>query len=80
MIDNGTPVVMVTNGVVGPTTELRSGIRTTEFWVAVVAQLLCAAAVVWSGSDVAKLGGMLGAALVSAGYGMARAKVKTGGV
>lgn len=63
----------------GVRTPAKAGVRTTEFWVAVAAQLLCGAAVVWADSDVARLGGMLGAALVSSGYGMARARVKAGG-
>lgn len=60
------------------TTPAKPGIRSTEFWLALAATILVAVGGVWAESELAKLAGIVGAALVSAGYSLSRAQVKRG--
>ena len=55
---------------------MKAGIKTTEFWLAVVVALAGALAVVYADAEWAKVAGMVAAALASAGYGFARSKTK----
>lgn len=60
-----------------PTT--RPGIRTTEFLLALGVTVLGAVAAIYAESPAAQVAGMVGAALASAGYGLARSQVKRTG-
>lgn len=55
---------------------MKPGIKTTEFWVALVVTTLGGAAVVFSNSPWAQLGGIVAAALASAGYSFSRGATK----
>lgn len=57
-------------------TLMKPGIRTTEFWLALIVALLGAFASIYAEGDWAKVAGMVAAALASAGYGFARSSVK----
>lgn len=56
---------------------MKAGIKTTEFWLAMVVALAGALAAVYADAEWAKVAGMVAAALASAGYGFARAQTKT---
>jgi len=60
------------------TTPVKPGIRSTEFWLALVATILVSLAGVYTEAEWAKVAGIIGAALVSAGYSLSRAQVKRG--
>lgn len=55
---------------------MKAGIKTTEFWLAMIVALAGALAVVYADAEWAKVAGMVAAALASAGYGFTRAKTK----
>lgn len=55
---------------------VKPGFKTTEFYVALAIIVLSALAAVFTNSELAKVGGMVAAALTSAGYGLARAHAK----
>ena len=55
---------------------MKSGIKTTEFWLAMVVALAGALATIYADAEWAKVAGMLAAALASAGYGFSRATTK----
>lgn len=57
-------------------TNNRPGIRTTEFWLALIVTALGAVASVYAEADWAKVAGIVAAALSSAGYSFSRAQVK----
>lgn len=57
---------------------MKSGIRTTEFWLAVSVAVMGALAAVYAEEEWARVAGIVAAALSSAGYGLARAQVKSG--
>lgn len=56
---------------------MKAGIKSTEFWLAVIVALAGALATVYADSEWAQVAGMVAAALASAGYGFSRSKVKT---
>ena len=56
---------------------MKPGIKTTEFWLALVVVTLGALAATFSEAQWAQAVGLVAAALTSAGYGMSRAKAKT---
>lgn len=55
---------------------MKSGIKSTEFWLAMVVALAGALATVYVDAEWAKVAGMIAAALASAGYGFSRSKTK----
>ena len=55
---------------------MKSGIRTTEFWLALVVALLGGLASIYATAEWARVAGILAAALSSMGYGISRAVVK----
>lgn len=57
---------------------MRSGIKTTEFYLALVVVILGALATLFEDNPYAQMAGALAAALASAGYGISRAKSKAG--
>lgn len=57
----------------------RPGIRTTEFWLALIVAIGGMAAATWSTNPVAQVAGMISAALSSMGYGISRASSKKAG-
>lgn len=59
-------------------TIVRPGIRTTEFWLALLVTLLGGLSAAFAQAEWARVAGMIAAALSSAGYGFARASVKRG--
>ena len=57
---------------------MKNGIKTTEFWLALVAMVLVAIPQVFNdASPWVKLAGIIGAALIAAGYGFSRALAKS---
>ena len=54
----------------------RPGLKTTEFWLALIVTLGGAVAGVYAEAQWAQVAGMLTSALVVAGYGFSRANVK----
>ena len=56
--------------------EPKPGIRTTEFWLALVVTVGGAVASVYAETEVGRVAGIVAATLASAGYGFARASVK----
>lgn len=59
--------------------EARSGIRTSEFWLALCVTTLAAVATVYAEAEWAKAAAIIAAALTSAGYGFSRATAKKEG-
>lgn len=57
-------------------TDPKPGIKTTEFWLALVAVALIQFGL-RSDAEWAQIGSALGTALVAAGYGFARSNIKT---
>lgn len=57
---------------------MKPGIKSTEFWLALIVTVLGAVATVYAEAEWAKVGGIVAAALSSAGYSFARAQVKRG--
>ena len=57
--------------------NMKAGIKSTEFWLAVIVALTGALATVYADAEWAKVAGMVAAALASAGYGFSRARVKS---
>jgi hypothetical protein len=55
---------------------MKAGIKTTEFWLAMVVTLAGAFATVYADAEWAKVAGMIAAALASAGYGFSRSQSK----
>lgn len=55
---------------------MRSGIKTTEFWLAMGVALAGALASVYAEAEWAKVAGLVAAALATAGYGFSRSHVK----
>ena len=56
--------------------KAKPGIRSTEFLLALIVTLLGALAGIYAEAQWAQVGGMVAAALASAGYGFSRASVK----
>ena len=56
---------------------MRPGIRTTEFWLALLVTVLGAVATVKATNELAQIGGMVAAALSSAGYSFSRGAAKS---
>jgi hypothetical protein len=56
--------------------EPKPGVRTSEFWLALVVVVGGAIASVYQANPMAQVAGIAAAALASAGYGLSRAKVK----
>lgn len=56
--------------------NMKAGIKSTEFWLAMVVALAGALATVYAEAQWAQVAGMIAAALATAGYGFSRAKVK----
>jgi len=54
----------------------RPGLRTTEFWLALAATALSAAAAIYAEKEWAQVAGIIATALVAGGYGFARQAVK----
>lgn len=59
--------------------EPRPGIKTTEFWLALLVAILGGLSVAFATEDWAKVAGVIAAAISSVGYGISRAQIKTGG-
>lgn len=57
-------------------TNTRPGLRTTEFWLALIVTLGGAAAGIYAEAQWAQVVGILAATLVTAGYGFSRSGVK----
>lgn len=57
---------------------MKAGIKTTEFWLALVVALLGGLASIYATAEWARVAGILAAALSSMGYGISRAVVKKG--
>jgi hypothetical protein len=55
---------------------MKAGIKTTEFWMAMLVALAGALAVVYADAQWAKVAGMIAMALSSAGYGFSRSQAK----
>jgi hypothetical protein len=55
---------------------MKAGIKTTEFWLAMVVTLAGAFATAYADAKWAKVAGMIAAALASAGYGFSRSQAK----
>ena len=55
---------------------MKAGIKTTEFWLAMIVALAGALAVVYADAEWAKVAGMVSMALASAGYGFSRSQTK----
>lgn len=55
---------------------MKSGIKTTEFWMALVVTVAGVVASVYSTQPWAQALGLVASALASAGYGLSRASVK----
>ena len=55
---------------------MKPGINSSEFWMAVVVVILGAISVVFFTNPWAQVGGIVAAALVSAGYSFSRGAVK----
>lgn len=55
---------------------MRSGIKTSEFWIALAVTVMGAVAAAYSENQLAQIAGMVAAALASAGYGFSRANTK----
>ena len=55
---------------------MKSGWKTTEFWLALVVTVGGSLATYYSEAEWAKVVGIVAAALASAGYGLSRASVK----
>lgn len=58
---------------------MKAGILTSEFWLAIIATLLAALAIVYASSPLAQVAGIVAAALISAGYGFQRTTIKKNG-
>lgn len=58
----------------------RLGIRTTEFWLALIVSVSGLLAARYSEHEWAQIVGMIGAALTSLGYGFVRMQVKRTGL
>jgi hypothetical protein len=56
---------------------MKAGIKSTEFWLAMVVAIAGALATVYAESEWAQVAGMVAAALASAGYGFSRSQTKT---
>jgi len=54
----------------------KPGLKTTEFWLALVVTVGGAVASVYAETEVGRVAGIVSATLASAGYGFARASVK----
>lgn len=57
--------------------EPKPGIKTTEFWMALVVVAVSAVAATYTESPIAQVGGLIAGALTAAGYGLSRAKTKS---
>lgn len=57
--------------------ETKPGIKTTEFWLALIVTIGGAVAAVYTEAPWAKVLGLVASALASAGYSFSRAQVKT---
>ncbi len=60
-----------------PPAETRPGIRTTEFWLALIVVLGGELSAAYSSQPWAQVVGHVAAALSALGYGFSRARVKT---
>lgn len=58
--------------------QTKPGIRTTEFWLALLVILGGAVATVYPTNNAAQVAGLVAGALAAAGYGVSRALVKRG--
>lgn len=54
----------------------KPGIKTTEFWLSLAATVLCGVAASYADQAWAQVAGVIGAALITMGYGASRAKAK----
>lgn len=55
---------------------MKTGLKTTEFWLALIVALLGGMASIYATAEWARIAGLLAAALTSMGYGLSRASVK----
>lgn len=55
---------------------VKPGVRTSEFWLACAVAFFAAASAVFTNNQWAQLGGIMAAALASAGYGWSRGTTK----
>ena len=55
----------------------KAGIKTTEFWLSLVATVLCGVAASYADQTWGQMAGVIGAALITMGYGASRAKAKS---
>jgi hypothetical protein len=58
------------------TTNVKPGIKTTEFWVSMAAVVFLSLTSIYSDEKWAQLAGVIGTSLVAAGYGFSRTGVK----
>lgn len=58
--------------------NIKPGVKTSEFWLALVVVLAGALATVYSDHEWAKVAGIVSAAFLAAGYGLSRAVTKGG--
>jgi hypothetical protein len=56
---------------------MKPGIKTTEFWLALLVAALGGLSAAYAESEWARVAGIIAAAIASLGYGSARARVKT---
>lgn len=54
----------------------RPGLKTTEFWLALLVTVMGAIAATYAETDIGRTAGMVSAALATAGYGFVRSNVK----
>lgn len=54
----------------------RPGLRTTEFWLALIVTIVGSIATVYADTDIGRTAGLVSIALAAAGYGFTRAQVK----
>lgn len=56
--------------------QVKPGIRTSEFWLSIIAVIALNASAVYAESQWAPLAAIIGNALIAAGYGYARVQAK----
>lgn len=56
--------------------KTRPGLKTTEFWLALIVTVIGAIAGVYAETDIGRVAGLVAATLAAAGYGFSRAGVK----
>ena len=55
---------------------MKSGIKTTEFWLALAVMVGGALAAVYQDSEFARIAGIIASSLAAAGYGWSRTRIK----